>query len=114
MKAAPIDTWSEAWRHECEAQYVASKPTRAERAEYLDAISKKRGTAAGNQLRASVARIWSERQAAKPRTPASGEGGGCSVLRRQSVASPASGPSWSVRSAGDSNRSMPLGDGRGA
>lgn len=114
LDGSQADCASEAWRHECEARWLANRPTRAERAAYLEDIAKRRGAPAAEQLRSSVSAMWAHRKTAEPRTPASGTGDGASVLREQPVATPALGPSWSVSSAGDSNRSVPLGDGSGA
>lgn len=66
-----IDTSSEAWRHECEARYVASKPTRQARAEYLDAIRRRRGDAHADRLRDAAARIWWQDRTPHPKGQAS-------------------------------------------
>lgn len=106
-----MDTYSEAWRHECEAQYVAAKPSRADRAEYLDAITKRRGTAAGDKLRASVARIWAERRAAKPHSPAEGARAALPATRNSAAHPPGVGSFPACCVAGNSNPLDPLGYG---
>lgn len=55
-------TWSEAWRHECEATHVCNLPTLFERRRYLLAIRDKRGEKAWIYLRDTVAAVWSQRQ----------------------------------------------------
>jgi hypothetical protein len=56
-------TWSEAWRHECEARAVCNMPTLIKRRDYLSAIRNKRGEQAWLQLRDTVAKVWSTRPA---------------------------------------------------
>lgn len=46
-----VDTYSEAWRHECEVRYVANKPNNPARAEYLLHVEQKRGKPAADKLR---------------------------------------------------------------
>lgn len=63
-------TWSEAWRHECEARHVANMPTITERRRYLLAIRDKRGEPAWLQLRGTVEAVW---KANRPRPAGGGE-----------------------------------------
>ena len=63
-------TWSEAWRHECEARHVANMPTIIERRRYLLAIRDKRGELAWLQLRGTVEAVW---KANRPRPAGGGE-----------------------------------------
>ena len=63
-------TWSEAWRHECEARNVCNMPTILERRRYLLHIHNKRGEAAWLQLRSTIERVW---QASRPRPAGGGE-----------------------------------------
>ena len=56
-------TWSEAWRHECEARQVCDLPTIFERREYLVKIQQRRGDQAWLQLRATISVLWMSKQA---------------------------------------------------
>ena len=56
-------TWSEDWRHHCEALHVCKLPTLYERRTYLLAIKDKRGEAAWLKLRATIEQIWKQRPA---------------------------------------------------
>lgn len=55
-------TWSEAWRHECEARHVCNLPSLYKRREYLLAIRDKRGEPAWLKLRDTISQVWSNRQ----------------------------------------------------
>lgn len=57
-----VDSASEAWRHECEARMVAERPTLEQRREYLDAVERRRGKAAADELRATMKALWSARK----------------------------------------------------
>lgn len=57
-------SWSEAWRHECEARHVVKIPTLIERRRYLLAIRDKRGEPAWLQLRATIEKLWSRERPA--------------------------------------------------
>lgn len=62
----PVDTYSEAWRHECEVRHVVDRiPTRELRNAFLARVSAIRGQAAADQLRADAMRLWEIRQARK-------------------------------------------------
>ena len=45
-------------RLECEARYVLKKPSLQERRDYLNNISRKRGNAAAEKLKAEIKRLW--------------------------------------------------------
>lgn len=52
-----VGTWSEQFRHECEARRILKIPSRALRKEWLDAIEKRRGEAARRALETTILRI---------------------------------------------------------
>lgn len=52
-----VSTWSEEWRHECEARYVMDKPTKALRRKYLEEIERKRSRAARDRLEKTMLAI---------------------------------------------------------
>jgi hypothetical protein len=58
-KSASIDTSSEAWRAECEAQYIAKLPN-PRRAEWLLALVEKRGAEATRKVEERVREILNE------------------------------------------------------
>lgn len=67
-RAALVDgtetcTWSEAWRHECEARHVCGLPTIQARRKYLLEVHDKRGEAAWLKLRDTVTAVWNQRPA---------------------------------------------------
>lgn len=47
----PVDTASEAHRHACEVRWLVALPTHAARADYLERVTDRRGTAAADALR---------------------------------------------------------------
>ena len=53
-----VDSDSEAWRHQCEAVAVARLPTLEMRRTYLEDVTRIRGKAAGDRLRATVRAVW--------------------------------------------------------
>ncbi len=57
-----VDSASEAWRHECEARHVATLPARQDRQAYLEAVRKRRGEPAGQQLEALATRIYNDQR----------------------------------------------------
>lgn len=57
-----VDDASEDWRHECEARWVARRPTLADRRMYLDEVEHKRGRVEADRLRATMAAIWEARK----------------------------------------------------
>jgi len=58
MDDTPIDTWSEAWRLECEARHVLSLKDKKTRNAYLGRIRAKRGDQAADILEGAVYRAW--------------------------------------------------------
>lgn len=52
-----VDCASEAWRHECEARFVARLPS-DERSSYLVGVEKRRGEAAGLELKQLAIQIY--------------------------------------------------------
>jgi 5-enolpyruvylshikimate-3-phosphate synthase len=53
-----VDSASEAWRHECEARYIAALPSLAERRIYLTEVERRRGKAEADRLRATMKALW--------------------------------------------------------
>jgi hypothetical protein len=53
---------SEDWRHECEARAIAALRTLAERRAWLEDLERKRGKAAADQLRQTIAALWRARE----------------------------------------------------
>lgn len=53
-----VDSWSEAWRHECEARSILAMPSKHQRQDFLAGIEKYRGAAAAEKLRAKVLQVW--------------------------------------------------------
>lgn len=51
-----LGTWSEQYRHECEAERILRLPSRAARKEWLDAIEKRRGAEARRALEKTILR----------------------------------------------------------
>lgn len=49
-----VDSASEAWRHETEARHILALPTLPERRAWLEAIEKRRGSAAAAALRRTM------------------------------------------------------------
>ena len=45
-----VDSYSEAWRAECEARHILSMRDKLARRNYLELVSKRRGEKAGQQL----------------------------------------------------------------
>jgi transcription elongation factor Elf1 len=52
----------EAWRHECEAKAIAALPDLAQRRAWLEAVEKKRGKAATDNLRDTLRSLWAIRK----------------------------------------------------
>ena len=57
-----VDSASEDWRHECEAQAIARLQTLADRRAHLERIEAKRGKAAADKLRATMQALWKARR----------------------------------------------------
>lgn len=53
-----VDSYSEAWRSECEARAILAMPTVQRRREYLAHIRQKRGDRAGKALEDLVRAVW--------------------------------------------------------
>lgn len=53
-----VDSASEAWRHECEARYVANLPSREARQGYLEFVHRRRSPEAGQALEQLAAQIY--------------------------------------------------------
>lgn len=53
-----VDSWSEAWRAECEALHVLRLPSKHARHAYLDRVASKRGCAARNALERLAMDVW--------------------------------------------------------
>lgn len=56
-----VDTWSEAYRHECECRFVLQMPTREARKQYLLDITKRRGTASVAKIEADATTLYWKR-----------------------------------------------------
>jgi hypothetical protein len=55
-----VDSWSEAWRAECEARHVLAMPNVHLRRIYLADVRKRRGDVAGKQLEDLVRAVWAK------------------------------------------------------
>lgn len=60
-----VDSWSEDFRHECEARDILDLPTADARRERLAWISKRRGIAAANALRATLRALHAKAKGAQ-------------------------------------------------
>ena len=60
-----VDSWSEAWRHECEARMIAAIPTLHGRRAWLYDIEQVRGHVAADALRETMSKLHDDRIAAK-------------------------------------------------
>lgn len=112
MTAAAVDTYSEAWRAECEARFVCRLPTRSRRLAYLDGVAERRGKPAADALIAGVKAQWQPLK-----NPAPLIDGSATSAAQHGVASidtPDDGSSLACCVGGNSNRVLPLGDGLSA
>jgi hypothetical protein len=57
-----VDSASEDWRHECEAQAIAKLQSLDDRRARLEWIEAKRGKAAADKLRATMQALWKARR----------------------------------------------------
>ena len=57
-----VDSASEDWRHECEAEAIARLQTLDDRRAHLEWIEAKRGKAAADKLRATMQALWKARR----------------------------------------------------
>lgn len=53
-----VDSWSEDWRHECEAREILALPTGDMRRDRLAAIRSRRGPGAANALRKTLRAMY--------------------------------------------------------
>lgn len=60
-----VSSYSEDWRHECEANAVLDLPTRNERSVFLSKIEQHRGKKTADALRATVTTLWNIRLAVR-------------------------------------------------
>ena len=60
-----VDSWSEAWRHECEARMVLAIPTLLGRRAWLEDIEEVRGRGAADALRSTMSLLHDDRIAAR-------------------------------------------------
>lgn len=60
-----VERRSEAWRHECEARYILSLPTKAHRRRQLDRIREVRGPEAARRLERTMLAIWKSNQGSR-------------------------------------------------
>lgn len=69
-----VDSWSEAWRHECEAQHILAMPTLQDRRNFLYGYEKPdgkkfqgvlgmRGAGEVKRLEKTMLAIWEQRRA---------------------------------------------------
>ena len=64
-----VSSYSEAWRHECEARWILSLPSLDDRRAWLASLEKKRCKPHVDQLKATMRNLWAQRQ--QTATPAS-------------------------------------------
>lgn len=57
----PSCSWSEDWRHECEARHILNLPTRDDRRAWLADIQKLRGRSARERLEATILALHTAR-----------------------------------------------------
>ena len=57
-----IDTFSEAWRYECECSAILKIPTRNARLTFLNLVAKHRGQPAADQLKRDAERLFYTRK----------------------------------------------------
>ena len=60
-----VSSYSEDWRHECEANAVLDLPTKNERSVFLSKIAQHRGKLAADALRETVTKLWNIRLAVR-------------------------------------------------
>lgn len=64
-----VSSYSEEWRHECEARWILKLPSLDERRAWLASLEKRRGKAHVDQLKQTMRNLWAQPQATA--TPAS-------------------------------------------
>lgn len=53
-----VSSYSEAWRHECEARWILKLPSLQERRDWLASLEKRRGQAEVERLKATMQQLW--------------------------------------------------------
>lgn len=56
-----VSSFSEEYRHECEARAICALPSTVERRTWLEVIDQKRGKAEGDRLRDTIKAMWNLR-----------------------------------------------------
>lgn len=62
LTGQPIDTYSEAWRHECECRWLLALPGKHERHAFLAKVAAKRGQAAADRLKIDTLTLYELRK----------------------------------------------------
>lgn len=62
LTGQPVDTYSEAWRYECECRHILGLPSSDARNALLASIAKQRGKEAADRLRIDAAAIFLTRR----------------------------------------------------
>jgi hypothetical protein len=62
-----VSSYSEAWRHECEARWILKLPSLDERRAWLQSLEKRRGKAHVEQLKTTMRNLWAHRSAVTTR-----------------------------------------------
>lgn len=58
IDGSEVSSYSEAWRHQREADHIRRLPSLDVRREWLDKIERKRGKDATDQLRQTIQALW--------------------------------------------------------
>ncbi len=58
-----VSSYSEAWRHECEARWILALPSLDARRAWLASLEKRRGKAHVEQLKQTMRNLWAHRSA---------------------------------------------------
>ena len=66
LDGSQVDSASEAWRHESEARAIAALRPLASRRVWLEDVERKRGKAAADRLRATMAALWDAKASQGP------------------------------------------------
>lgn len=61
MAKNKVDTYSEEWRHLCEARHIAALPDLLDRRRYLTGVEEKRGKPERARLEETLRQIWQTR-----------------------------------------------------
>jgi hypothetical protein len=62
-----VSSYSEAWRHECEARWILKLGSLDERRAWLQSLEKRRGKAHVEQLKQTMRNLWAHRSAVTTR-----------------------------------------------